>query len=419
VSNLSVADIADRRTRPKLLVVPHVCARDVSVREVELARRLTQQFNVHCLWWDDALHIDGQPSISRRWKQFMTATRSAFASPRVELNSDTITYLHAPILQPLLLQKIIGRRQALRFARQSNAVQLQRVVAAHGITHILLSALTFGVSGISGADTFIDLVDWIPEENLPPEEIEALRDHLRRAATNLQGFFTVSEPLAEKLHDECAIKAVPVPNGADLHTLRAVPPGRIAALRQRFGLQDRYVIGYIVNHGSFTGVDFVVKVFEQVRQRMPDAALLIVGPAEYWRPLLEAWRDRGVVWVGPVETAEVSTYFHAIDIGVLAQEKSKGTEYAFQIKNVEYTACRKFVVSTPLLTWERLRWPNILLTDLKIDNWVDAICRARNMCWSPAWDTLTNAYDWTALATRMATVMLGFDHQRGQQACAS
>lgn len=404
-------------SKPKLLVVPHVCARDISIREVEFARRLAGQFEVHCLWWDDALHVDGQPSLARRWKQFRKAASSAVTPFRIEHSGD-IAYVHAPVLQPLLLQRLIGRRLAVHHARRFNGRQLLRIVTAQRITHLLIAASIFDLRHITGPSTFFDVVDWVPEENLPPEEVEALRLYLRDAAARVQGFFAVSEPLCDKLRDECGVEAVPLPNGADLCALRTTPAERVSNLREELGLQGRYVVGYIGNHGSYTGVDFVVSVFEKLRQRMSDAALLIVGPAECWRSILEGRRKQNIVWTGPVPPAEVGAYFHAIDIGVLAQEKTLGTELAFQLKNVEYTACRKFVVSTPLRTWQRLRWPNILLTDLRVDDWVSAICGAREREWSPVWDSLTDAYDWTNLAARMANIMLEGGVRRSQRACA-
>ncbi len=121
---------------------------------------------------------------------------------------------------------------------------------------------------------------------------------------------------------------------------------------------------------------------------------------------IEAARDEGVVWTGPVAPREVPAYFNALDVGVLAQEKTLCTELAFQIKVVEYTACRKFVVSTPLLTWERLAWPNVFLAALRVEAWVDALLRARRSEWRPEWDALVAPYDWSILADRIASVML-------------
>jgi glycosyltransferase involved in cell wall biosynthesis len=209
-----------------------------------------------------------------------------------------------------------------------------------------------------------------------------------------------------------------MPNGADLRALRAVPPAETAALRHCLGLDGKFIIGYIGNHGDYTGVDFVVDMFRRVRERIPNAALLIVGPAEYWRSLLETARADGVVWTGPVPPAEIRKYFNVLDIGVLAQEKSLGTELAFQLKVVEYSACRKFVVSTPLRTWELLRWPNVFLTELRVDAWVEAIVRAQHSTWKPEWDAIIEAFDWDALADRMAAVMLGAE-VRESVPCAS
>jgi len=183
-------------------------------------------------------------------------------------------------------------------------------------------------------------------------------------------------------------------------------------VRERWGLRGKYVLGYIGNHGPYTGVDFVVEVSRAVRKRMPDAVLLIVGPAEHWRSVLEAARGESVIATGGVAPADVAAYFNAIDLGILAQGKTAGTTFAFQIKNVEYSACRKFVVSTPLRTWERLAWPNVLLTPLNVPDWVAAIERARASRWQPEWDSRVAPYDWHALAARMATVMLGTEEDR-------
>jgi glycosyltransferase involved in cell wall biosynthesis len=244
------------------------------------------------------------------------------------------------------------------------------------------------------------------------------REELKRVVDQAQGVFAVSEPLCEKLRDDCGIQAVSMPNGADLRALRAVPSVETTALRHSLGLDGKFIIGYIGNHGDYTGVDFVVDVFRRVRERIPAAALLIVGPAECWRSVLESARADGVVWTGPVPPSEVKKYFNVLDVGVLAQEKTLGTELAFQLKIVEYSACRKFVVSTPLRTWELLQWPNVFLTELRVNAWVDAIVRAQHSRWNPEWDAVVEGFDWDVLADRMAAVMLGTE-VRESLPCAS
>ncbi len=392
--------------KPRLLVVPHLYAENVSVREIELARRLTTSFEVFCLKWDDALHVDASSALGRRARQVGVAVAAAVAPRRLEPSPDAVTYVNVPVLQPILLRRIVGDARAQAVAQRRNLRVLQNVLRECSVTHLLLASEAFGIPRRREPKLFFDLVDWFPEESSTPAQLAAVRARLQEIARRAQAIFAVSEPLAEKLAAECGIAAVPLPNGADLGRLRRVNDAQIAALRQRWGLQGKFVLGYIGNHGPYTGVDFVVRVLRELRRRMPDAVLFLVGPAEHWRSLLDAARMEGVVAAGPIPPAEIAAYFNAMDVGILAQENTAGTTYAFQIKNVEYSACRKFVVSTPLRTWQRLAWPNVLLADLRVPDWLAAIERARVSRWQPAWDSYVAPYDWSALAARMAGVIL-------------
>jgi glycosyltransferase involved in cell wall biosynthesis len=413
VSPASEARGGNHNGRPRLLVVPHVYAENISVREIEFARRLTRQFDVYCLTWNDALHVDDVNTLVRRWKQFRTSLGAALTRQNLRSASDGITYVSAPVLQSILLQRVAGAIGAAEMCRSFNRRTLEFLTDRLRISHVLLAASTFAFPQRAGVRGFFDVVDWIPENAYSPALIRFKKHELKSVVDHAQGVFAVSEPLCEKLRNDCGIEAVSMPNGADLRALRAVPPAETTALRRSLGLEGKFVIGYIGNHGTFTGVDFVVDVFRRVRERIPTAALLIVGPAECWRSLLETARAEGVVWTGPVPPAEVKKYFNALDVGVLAQEKSLGTEFAFQLKIVEYSACRKFVVATPLRTWELLRWPNVFLTELRVDAWVEAIVRAQHSKWKSEWDKLIDAFDWEVLADRMAAIMLGAESREG------
>ena len=393
--------------RPRLLVVPHIFADNISVREIEFARRLTRHFDVYCLIWDDALHVDDKNAMKRRWKQFLVALRSVVTRQSLRPPKDGVTYVTAPVLQTILLQRAIGAIRTARICQSFNRRTIESLTDRLHLSHVLLATGTFGFPRRAGVRRYFDIVDWVPEDALSASMIEFIRNELRSIASQVRAVFAVSAPLSEKLRNDCGIETITMPNGADLNSLRSVTLAETAALRKSLGLQGKFVIGYIGNHGNYTGVDFVVEVFGHVRKRIPHAALLIVGPAECWRTLLQSKRAEGVIWTGAVPPAEVRKYFHALDLGVLAQKKSMGTEFAFQLKIVEYSACRKFVVATPLQTWERLAWPNVFLTELRIEAWVEAIVKAHQAMWESDWDTLIEAFDWNVLADRMAAVMLG------------
>jgi len=393
--------------RPRLLVVPHIYADDIAVREIELARRLTSKFEVFLLKSRHALHVDGKSAFTRRVKQAGVALSAALRSRSQSKASDGTSIIEVPVWQPILAQRLVGVERASALCRLRNRQTLRGLVRDLGITHVLLANELFGVERIPGVRTFFDVVDWFPEEQFSSARLGRIRAAIGAIDKQVDGTFAVSQPLCEKLERECGMQALPLPNGADIARLRSVAPAKVSALRQRLGIAEHFAIGYIGNHGSFTGVDLAVNAFLAARQRIPNARLLIIGPADTWRALLEANRAAGVIATGNVAPAEIAEYCNAIDVGVLAQGKSAGTDFAFQIKVVEYSACRKCVVSTPLLNWQRLAWPNIILAEPNPQAWADAFVRARGMSWEPAWDRIVEAYDWQVLADIAAKAMIG------------
>lgn len=392
----------------RLLVVPHVSARDIRVREIEFARCLTGHFQgVFCLEWADALHgISGGP-IRRRWRQAARAMGSLLARGGEGRRQEGVRYLGIPVLQPILLRRMVGDEASLGLARRVNQRWLDGVVERFGITHVLLGTSAFGVPSRSGVKSFFDFVDWVPEETFSAAQRRRLRRELGWLREHVNGFFAVSEPLAEKLRREYDLGCAVLPNGAAIGALRAAPRAEIERVRAQWNLAGKYVLGAIGNHRDYVPLDFAVEVLRRVRRTMPDAALWIVGPAEVWRRRLEG--EPGVIFTGQVPPEEIAAYFQAIDLGLLLKIKSTGTDFAFPIKVVEYTACRKFVLAAEVEAVRRLNWPNIRLRGFDPDVWAEEIGSLRRARWAEEWDQVVAPYDWSRLAEKAAGVMLAAD----------
>lgn len=401
------------KVKPKLLVVPHIYADDIRVRSVELARRLTNRFDVYCMKWSDALHVNCSSRWCGRWKQIQKGTHALVARRTVERGSDGVMYVRSPILQPVLIRRLIGSKQAWSVSQAFNSRMLIRTMRLLNITHLLLASGLFKVPTRHGIRSFFDLVDWFEEERAPAWQLARHRAQLSHIREHATAVFGVSEPLCEMLKANYDIEAIPLPNGADLTALRTVPSEKVADVRRRWGINGKFVLGYIGNHGSFTGVDFLLLVFQRLRWRISNSALLIVGPADYWKPYAAKIPGGDVIFTDPVDPSEMPAYFNALDIGVLAQGRSLGTDFAFQIKVVEYTACRKFVISTPLLVWQRLKWPNIVLVERHPESWVEAIMKLREARWQPEWDRIPEPYDWHVLTDQLSDFMLNDESHRG------
>jgi len=85
--------------------------------------------------------------------------------------------------------------------------------------------------------------------------------------------------------------------------------------------------------------------------RLPDAALLIIGPASTGMALLDANRSNELSLPEAFHPRKLESYFNALD-GRRSCEGITTEQIRIQIKVVEYSACRKIVVSTPLANVE-------------------------------------------------------------------
>lgn len=397
--------------KARLLVVPHIYAENIRIRDIEFARRMVDFFDVYCLKWEDALNVDDPHPLRRRWKQFSTAVRGLVRKVSVSSENSGVRFVEIPLLQAIILRRVVGDRTSSIFSRRLNTLWLEKVIARLGITHLLLASNHFNLPATAyGVRMFMDLVDWFPEETRSTAEMQSVRAYILRFRDRADGIFVVSEPLADKLKADYYMNCIPVPNGADIKALRTVTASEVESVRDRWGLRGKYVIGNIGNHGSFTGLNFAVQMHHAILRRIPNAVLLVVGPADYWIPKLGP-QPPSVIFTGQVPPAEISPYFRAIDLGILPKDVSLGTDFAFQLKVVEYTACRKFVISTPLLVWKRLNWPNVKLVERDVDGWANAICELKDAKWQTEWDSLVEAYDWGTLARKIAVIMLEHSHE--------
>ena len=397
--------------RDKILVIPHQFSEEILVREIEIARRLTRWFHdVYCLRWHDSIEVRLSSVWKGRTNRIANALKTIAAPRRVTLASDGVRYATCSLLDPVLVQGILGRKRADEAARRFNTAMVRSLLARIDVANVLVAKPLFELDRLGPVRAFFDVVDWYPEERASPEQRAAAVARLRRQCQPAAGVLAVSESLANKLRTEAGINAIAVPNGADIRVMRSVDPRRVQRLRQQLGLVDKFVVGYVGNHGTFAGVDFLVDVMANLRRRL-NAYLLLVGPADYWRDCLRRAQPGTVIATGQLPPAEVPLYVHACDVGVLAQVEDAGTRFAFQLKVVEFTACRKFMIAPPFDTWKRLSWPNVVLVERTAEAWARVLVELSRASWHVEWDRLVEDYDWERIADLVAGVILGQDLQ--------
>ena len=151
------------------------------------------------------------------------------------------------------------------------------------------------------------------------------------------------------LHTEywnCAPESYTViANGVDTLHFR---PDREAGLRwrQKLGLHNRTVILYVGRACEQKGTDLLAAAWDRWKRQIPNAALVVVGPADRFgntagNRILHTLVSEGAVHVPPVEDAELPGVYNMADIFVMPTRRHE----MFGMAAVEAQACAVPVVA--------------------------------------------------------------------------
>ncbi|MBX7501414.1 glycosyltransferase, exosortase A system-associated [Qipengyuania sp. YG27] len=172
-----------------------------------------------------------------------------------------------------------------------------------------------------------------------------------RVVAGADTVFTICDGLRQDLiargHD--ADKIALSPNGVDL-TLFGAPPPRDAALAEQLGLGEGPVIGFIGSFYDYEGLDDLITAMPMLRQRHPQAQLLLVGGG----PMDEALRAQAAAstareaihFTGRVPHAEVDRFYSLIDVLAYPRKKSRLTDLVTPLKPLEAMAQERIVAAS-------------------------------------------------------------------------
>lgn len=137
-----------------------------------------------------------------------------------------------------------------------------------------------------------------------------------------------------------------VPNGVDSE--RFSPVTRSEELATRFGLNGGCVLGFVGSFYHYEGLRFLVEAVPDLRRRLPDAQVLLVGGGEEDAPLrtLAAQLGDSVVFTGQVPYQEVRDYYSLIDIFVCPRRRMRLTELVTPLKPLEAMAMGRPVLGS-------------------------------------------------------------------------
>ena len=218
------------------------------------------------------------------------------------------------------------------------------------------------------------------------------RHNMRKACSVI----TVTRELCAFL-DDLGVKDITViANGVDTKVLRPLP---MQEAKGSLGLTG-VVLGYVGSLEHWVDLETVVSAMPHL-----DATLLVVGPGlftDYGDEIKKMARSYGVldrvVFTGAVEYANLSRYISAMDIGLNPLKMMKKNEYAAGGKVFNYLACGRPVLSSRMISLERLLGGEIHYYD-DVESFVAQVKSILSACGGEKrYRALAERYDWREIA---------------------
>ncbi|MBN1324039.1 MAG: glycosyltransferase [Methanotrichaceae archaeon] len=194
-----------------------------------------------------------------------------------------------------------------------------------------------------------------------------------------------------------------IPNGVDTSLLLPLPKDRA---KRDLGLEGP-VLGYVGSLEYWVDLEMVVQALTRL-----DVVLLVVGPSlftDYEERIKEMAEDLGVldriVFTGAVPYADLGRYISAMDIGLNPLKMMIKNEYVVGGKVFNYLSCGRPVLSSRMVSLERLLGDGLYYYD-DLDDFVSQVNRILRS--PPPVDeerSLAKKFDWRDLAGQYEKVL--------------
>lgn len=210
-----------------------------------------------------------------------------------------------------LAEEIEAFRPQVIYER-ANYLQLSgvRVAQRYGIDHVLEVNAPY----VEERETLSGAKSWFQER------AECYEGRQLRQTTEIA---VVSEALRDHFlqnHDVGKDKFTVVPNAINPSKANA-DMDRVRAIRNRYGLSNATVAGFVGSILPWHGVDLLVKACHRIQENHDTLKILIVGDGSVLPKLKKFCRREGltdrVVFTGRVEHSDVFNFIEAMDIAVM------------------------------------------------------------------------------------------------------
>jgi glycosyltransferase involved in cell wall biosynthesis len=151
----------------------------------------------------------------------------------------------------------------------------------------------------------------------------------------------VSKKMIEYLHDQKGVpfeKMAYVTNGVDLEFFKHVDYEKSVILKNKLGLADKLIFGYVGDFQKWQGVEKIISSAKKIGDDKDLAFLIVGGKREL--------RQNNTLFIPKIPRAQVPDYYSVCDVLVLPRPSYLTAEIAAPTKFAEYSAMGKPILTT-------------------------------------------------------------------------
>jgi PEP-CTERM/exosortase A-associated glycosyltransferase len=280
---------------------------------------------------------------------------SALTGPKHSVSSnqdieiDGVAYRRTPNTDNVSTSGVIGQLRTISMARAEIRRQLRQdnisMIHAHSPCLNGLAALGHGVPLLyemrsSWEDAAVS-EGTTAEGSARYRVSRMLENTVARSATAV---VVICDGLKTELIDRgiSREKIHVVPNAVPSTLFERPDAKAVEALRKRFGLMDKQVIGYFGSFFDWEGVDALIEAMVETLNILPDVRLLLAGGGRQEESLRSLAQRMGiadkVIFAGRFPAEDVKLYYSIADIMVFPRKRMRLTDMVTPLKPLEAMA---------------------------------------------------------------------------------
>ncbi len=385
----------------KILFIPADNIEANISRSYYFAKGLAQFAEVHYVTWKDYRSVQwlgGKLSKLNTIKCFLNSLFTKFKLYKNE--EDSFTRVRCSVFIDALIGRIIGSVTAKKIMRKHNAKTLKKLIKKLNPDVIFYSDSSYYFPALEETKLLqiCDLQDDIDWEQFSTKLQLYEKAYFYCQFEKYKLHYIVSESAKENITKHIGkFHFKVIYNGADFTELQKDYTHQMKRIIDKYHLQNKYIVTHI---GSATWVNpiFTKKLFEKLYEVDKSIVLLLVGS-------MSKIDLPNVINIGMVPSAESYVYYNLTNLALLLKD-SKDSNFLYNavpLKNIQYAAVKKPVISFPIQWLEQEKFNNTIIIDSEdINKWIIEIQNVRkNFNWSANDTKQWNDYNWDYICGRM------------------